>query len=68
METRQNYAIQILIVLLFTLKSKIFLKIFLMILKKWFDTSNYDKNDERPLLIGKNKKVPSLFKDELDGK
>ena len=33
METRQNYAIQILIVLLFTLKPKIFLKIFLMMLK-----------------------------------
>ena len=24
---------------------------------KWFDTSNYDKNDNRPLEIGKNKKV-----------
>ena len=33
METRQNYAIQILIVLLFTLKPKIFLKIFLMMLR-----------------------------------
>ena len=36
--------------------------------EKWFDTSNYDKNDKRPLLIGKNKKVPNLFKDELGGK
>ena len=36
--------------------------------KKWFDTSNYDKNDKRPLPIGKNKKVPGLFKDELGGK
>ena len=35
---------------------------------RWFDTSNYDKNDERPLLIGKNKKVIGLFKDELGGK
>ena len=34
----------------------------------WFDTSNYDKNDKRPLSIGKNKKVPGLFKDELGGK
>ena len=34
----------------------------------WFDTSNYDKNDKRPLPIGKNKKVPGLFKDELGGK
>ena len=23
---------------------------------KWFDTSNYDKNDNRSLEIGKNKK------------
>ena len=36
--------------------------------EKWFDTSNYNKNDKRPLPIGKNKKVPSLFKDELGGK
>ena len=33
--------------------------------EKWFDTSNYDQNDKKPLLIGKNKKVPNLFKDEL---
>ena len=36
--------------------------------ERWFDTSNYDKNDKRSLLIGKNKKVPVLFKDELEGK
>ena len=36
--------------------------------EKQFDTSNYDKNDKRPLPIGKNKKVPGLFKDELGGK
>ena len=35
---------------------------------KWFDTSNYDKNDERPLPIGTNKKVIDKFKDELGGK
>ena len=35
--------------------------------KRWFDTSNYDKNDKRSLNVGKNKKVPSLFKDELGG-
>ena len=34
---------------------------------KWFDTSNYDENDKRPLPIGKNKKVIGLFKDELRG-
>ena len=37
-------------------------------IEKWFDTSNYDKNDKRPLPIGKNKKVTGLFKDELGGK
>ena len=33
--------------------------------ERWFDTSNYDKIDKGPLPIGKNKKVPGLFKDEL---
>ena len=35
---------------------------------KWFDTSNFNKNDNRPLEIGKNKKVLDKFKDELGGK
>ena len=35
---------------------------------KWFDTSNYDENDNRPLEIRKNKKVLGKFKDELGGK
>ena len=35
---------------------------------KCFDTSNYDKNDNRPLEIGKNEKVIGKFKDELGGK
>ena len=39
-----------------------------MVLKKWFDTSNCNKNDKRPLPIGVNKKVPGLFKDELGRK
>ena len=34
---------------------------------KWFDTSKYNKEDNRPLPIGKNKKVIGMFKDELDG-
>ena len=34
----------------------------------WYDTSNYDENDKRPLRIGKNKKVIGLFKDELGGR
>ena len=33
-----------------------------------YDTSNHDKNDKRPLSIGRNKKVPGLFKVELGGK
>ena len=36
--------------------------------ESWYDTSNYDKNDKRPLSIGKNKKVIGMFKDELAGK
>ena len=36
--------------------------------ERWFGTSNYDENNKRPLTIGKNKKVPGLFKDELRGK
>ena len=36
--------------------------------ERWFDTSNYDKNDKRPLLIDKNEEVPGLFKDEIKGK
>ena len=37
--------------------------------ERWFNTtSDYEKNDKRPLTIGKNKKVPGVFKDELGGK
>ena len=36
--------------------------------ERWFDISNYGEKDERPLPIGKNKKVIGLFKDELGGK
>ena len=35
---------------------------------RWFDTSNFDKNDNRPLKIGKNKKVLGKVKDEISGK
>ena len=34
----------------------------------WYDTSNYDENDKRPLPIGKNKKVIGMFKYELGAK
>ena len=33
--------------------------------ERWFDTSNYDENDKRPLQIGVNKKVIGMFRDEL---
>ena len=33
--------------------------------ERWFDTSNYDENDERLLPIRENKNVIGLFKDEL---
>ena len=37
--------------------------------EKWFDTSNYDNdNDKRPLPVGINKKLIGKFKDELGGK
>ena len=36
--------------------------------KRWFDTSNYDEKDKRPLPIGENKKVVGFFKDEFGGK
>ena len=36
--------------------------------EKWFDTSNYDEKDKRPLPIGINKKVIGMFKDDLGGK
>ena len=34
----------------------------------WFDTSDYDKNEKKPLPIGINKKVIGMFKDQLNGK
>ena len=36
--------------------------------ERWFDTSNYDKNDKRPFPIGMNRKVIGMFKGELRGK
>ena len=35
--------------------------------KIWFDTSNYDENDKRPLTIRDDKKELFFFKDELRG-
>ena len=35
---------------------------------EWFDTSNYDKNDEKPIPKGINKKVLGKLKSELEGR
>ena len=35
--------------------------------EKWFDTSNYDQNDKRPLPIGINKRIIGKFKEEVGG-
>ena len=64
---KQNYVTQILIALLYILKQD-FYKDIASDVERLFDTSNYDKKDERPLPIGKNKKVIGFFKDELGGK
>ena len=45
-----------------------FYKDIAMDVNKWFDTSNYDKNDKRPLPIAINKNIIGMFKDELRGK
>ena len=37
-------------------------------IERLIDTSNYNKKDNIPLPIGKNKKVIGLFKDEIGGK
>ena len=50
------------------IKTEDFYKDIAIDVERWFDPSNYDKKDNRPLLIGKNKKVIGLFKDELGGK
>ena len=68
METEQSFVTQTLIALLFTVKQKIFFEDIFNDVKRWFYAFNYDKNDKRLLPIGKNKKVPGLFKDELEGK
>ena len=64
---KQNYATWILIALLLTFFEDFFDDINNDV-ERWFDTSNYDKNDKRPLQTGMNKKVIGMFKDELGGK
>ena len=66
--TRKKYAAWILIALLFIFLLKIFFEDINNDVERWFDTSNYDKNDKRPLQTGMNEKVIGMFKDELGGK
>ena len=58
METEQNFVTRILTALLFTLKPKIFFEDISNDVERWFDTSNYNENDTRPLPIDKDKKIP----------
>ena len=50
------------------IKTEDFYKDIANYVERWFDISNYDENDERPLPIGKKRKVIGFFKDELGGK
>ena len=59
MEIEQNYVTQILIALLFTFTFEDISND----VERWFDTSNYDENDKRPLPINMNKRIHGLFKD-----
>ena len=65
--TKQNYATWILIAFLLIFLLKIFLKISNGV-ERWFDASNYNENDKRPIQISVNKKLLGMVKDELGGK
>ena len=67
MVIKLDYVVLILIVLLCILRQD-FHKDISADVDTWFDTSNFDKNDNRPLELGKNKKVLGKFKGEFDGK
>ena len=47
------------------IKTENFYKYIANDVKKWFDTSNYSKDDNKLLPIDKNKKKIGFFKDEL---
>ena len=66
MDTEQNFGTQIPTALLFALKPQIFLKIFLMMFRD--GVIRQTMMQMIPLPIGKNKKVPRLFEDELGKK
>ena len=50
------------------IKTEDFYKDIIADVDMWFDTSNFNKNDNRPLENGSNKKVLGKCKDEIGGK
>ena len=61
-KVKQNHATQILIALLSIFLLKTFFEDINDNVERWFDTSNYDKNDKRPFQTGMNKKVIGCLK------
>ena len=68
MGKKQNYVTWKRIVSLLIFLLKTFFEDIHNDIEKWFDKSNYDEKDNRPLLIGIDEKVIGMFKDELGGK
>ena len=52
---------------IFTIKTDDFYKDIDNDIDNWFDASNVNKEDNRPLKVGVNKKIIGKFKDELGG-
>ena len=66
MRTIQHYVIWILTLLfIIHIKTEDFYKDIVDDVEKWFDTSNYSEDDNRPFPRGMNKKVTGFLKDEL---
>ena len=66
--TKKNYATWILIALLLIFLLKNFFEYISNGVERWFDTSNYNENDKRPIQISVNKKLLGMVKDDLGGK
>ena len=56
METEQNYVTRILNSFVIHIITEDYFEDIAGDVKIWFDTSNYNENDKRPLPAGKNKK------------
>ena len=68
MAAKLTYAIWIPTVFNYEIETEDFYRDIAKNVEKRFDTSGYSKDENRPLPIGKNKKVIGLMQDELDGK